>query len=234
MRLDNFVVNALQVSRNDARKIIKSESIICNGIIRTKNDFSVSESDDIFYNDQKLIYKQWVYLMLNKPQGYICANKDNLHKVVFDLIKGYDVSKLCIVGRLDIDTEGFVLITNDGKLAHKLTSPKNKCLKKYYVETDGKFTNEQVKLFEKGIEIYESVDVKYLCQPAKLEIIDYNKAYITISEGKYHQVKKMCKAIGNTVTYLKRISIGNIVIDDNLPLGSYRELTNEEEIKLKE
>lgn len=235
MRLDKYVMTALQISRNDARKIIKNKMITCNNVIISKNDYFVKDNDEVCYLSQKLEYKEYIYLMMNKPKHYLCANesKNTNQKVVFDLIQDYDVSKLFCVGRLDIDTEGLLLITNDGKLCHDLTSPKKECPKKYYCEVDGEFKADDIKTFADGVEIFETIDTKYKCKKATLEIIDKNKAYITITEGKYHQVKKMCKAVGNEVIYLKRISIGELLLDEALQPGEYRDLNKSEIENLK-
>ena len=173
--------------------------------------------------------------MMNKPKGYICATEDKNHKVVLDLLEGYNLNDLLIVGRLDIDTEGLLLITNDGKLCHELTSPKKDCPKEYYVETDNEFNEDDVETFKLGATIYETVDKPYKCKSAVLKINDSNKnnANIIISEGKYHQVKKMCKSVGKTVLYLKRVRVNKLVLDNKLLPGEYKELTLEEVELLK-
>ena len=230
MRLDKYVRVALQVSRGEGRVAIKNKLIKVNGEIITKNDYFLKDDDVVTYRDNPLIYKEYIYLMMNKPQGYICATEDSNHKVVLELIKEYNINDLIIVGRLDIDTEGLLIITNDGLLCHQLTSPKKDCPKEYYVETDNEFTAEDIKVFREGTTIYETIDKPYKCKSAILKIDkDNNKnATIVITEGKYHQVKKMCKSVGKTVNYLKRIKVNKLILDKNLKPGEYRELTEEE------
>lgn len=230
MRLDKYVRVALQVSRGEGRVAIKNKLIKVNGEIITKNDYFLKDDDVVTYHDKPLIYKEYIYLMMNKPQGYICATEDSNHKVVLELIKEYNINDLIIVGRLDIDTEGLLIITNDGILCHQLTSPKKDCPKEYYVETDNEFTAEDIRVFREGTTIYETIDKPYKCKSAILKIDkDNNKnATIVITEGKYHQVKKMCKSVGKTVNYLKRIKVNKLILDKNLKPGEYRELTEEE------
>lgn len=232
MRIDKYISKVLNLSRKDARDVIKKKRVKIGNRLVLKNDWEV---DDIVYlDDKELIYKEYVYLMLNKPKGYISATQDASKKCVLDLIDGYEKANLFMVGRLDIDTVGLLLITNDGPLAHKLTSPNYQCVKKYYVEVDGEFRNEDIKTFEEGMELFDGNGNKYFTKKAKLEIIDKNKAYVSISEGKYHQVKKMCLYVGKEVTYLKRLSMGSLLLDESLTEGKYRELTEEEIELLKE
>lgn len=232
MRLDKYIMNALQVSRNDAKKIIKKKLIYINGKIEVSSDYNVSDSDLVSYingeEKKDLNYKENIYIMMNKPKDYVCATIDNLHKTVLDLLDGYDVSKLSIVGRLDKDTEGLLLITTDGAFLHRLTSPKYEKEKTYYVECDGVFLEEDIDKFKEGIFIIDEDRNEYKCKSSQLKIIDSHSGLISIKEGKFHQIKKMCKATNKTVTYLKRISIGSLKLDENLALGEYRELTNEE------
>lgn len=235
MRLDKYVRVALQVSRNEGRIAIKNKKIKVNHEIITKNDYFLKETDQVTYNDIPLIYKEYIYLMMNKPKGYICATEDSKHKVVLELLEGYNVKDLIIVGRLDIDTEGLLIITNDGKLCHELTSPKKDCPKEYYVETDNEFTEEDVDKFKEGTIIYEGIDQPYKCKSAILKISKDNNcnANIIISEGKYHQVKKMCKSVGKTVNYLKRVRVNKLLLDNNLKPGEFKELSEEEVELLK-
>ena len=232
MRLDKYIMNALQVSRNDAKKIIKKKLIYINGKIEVSSDYNVSDSDLVSYisgeEKKDLNYKENIYIMMNKPKDYVCATIDNLHKTVLELLYGYDVSKLSIVGRLDKDTEGLLLITTDGAFLHRLTSPKYEKEKTYYVECDGVFLEEDIDKFKEGIVIIDEDRNEYKCKSSQLKIIDSHSGLISIKEGKFHQIKKMCKATNKTVTYLKRISIGSLKLDENLALGEYRELTNEE------
>lgn len=223
MRLDKYVAECLNISRKDTKLIIKKKQIKINGEIVSKDDYNVKETDVVTYLDKELIYEQYIYLVMHKPKGYVSARVDNLNKTVMELVPSeYQKKDLTIVGRLDIDTEGVLLLTNDGALVHNLTSPNHDVLKTYYVEFSGSLTVNAKELVLKGLEIDD-----YITKPAYLNILSANKAEITISEGKYHQVKKMFKKLGTTVTYLKRIKF-DIITLDNLSIGSLRKLTNEE------
>lgn len=228
MRVDRYLTYALGLSRSDVRKLIKNKRITVNDKEVYKNDLYLKDGDYVKFDGEIVNYKEFIYLMMNKPKGCVCANNDNLHETVFAYVNGFEKYNLFTVGRLDIDTTGLLLITNNGSFAHFLTSPKNDYPKTYYVETDIDFEEEDVFSMAKGMLLYEEKDKPFISKPAKLEIIDKNKAYITITEGKYHQVKKLCKACGKTVMELKRVAIGNLLLDENLALGEYRELTDEE------
>ena len=172
-------------------------------------------------------YAEFEYYMLNKPAGCVSATSDNLHKTVLELIDTKVRKDLFPVGRLDIDTEGLLLITNDGALAHQLLSPKKHVDKTYYAEIEGMITNEDVVAFKEGLDIGENT----LTLPAKLVILEsgtISKIEVTIQEGKYHQVKRMFEAVGKRVVYLKRLSMGTLTLDETLKPGEYRQLTPEE------
>ncbi|MFM1536472.1 16S rRNA pseudouridine(516) synthase, partial [Helcococcus ovis] len=166
-----------------------------------------------------------IYLMMNKPQGYISATKDYNDTVLDLLDEKFQNKDIFPVGRLDKDTEGLLILTNDGKLAHELLSPKKKVDKKYYAKVDNILSEEDIDKFKDGIYLEKE---QYLTMPAKLEIISNYECYVYIKEGKYHQVKRMLKSCGKEVLYLKRISMGNINLDETLDLGQYRELTEKE------
>lgn len=233
MRIDKFISRALAISRKDARDIIKSKRVKIGNRVALKNDWEVN-CEDVFLDDKKIEFKEFYYLMLNKPKGYISATYDEKQKCVLDLIKGYEKANLFMVGRLDIDTVGLLILTNDGPLAHKLTSPKKECFKKYYVEVDGEFSLDDIEKLKLGLDLYDGKGKAYHTKEAILEIISKDKAYISISEGKYHEIKKMCQKLNKEVTYLKRISMGNLVLDESLKEGEYRELTDLEVSILKE
>ena len=169
------------------------------------------------------------YYMLNKPQGVVSATMDNHDKTVLDLLKDAPGKDLFPVGRLDKDTEGLLLITNDGELSHNLLSPKKHVDKTYLVETRELVTSEMVQRLEQGVDIGE----EKLTLPAKVKILEDKKIELTITEGKFHQVKRMLKAVENEVVYLKRLTMGSLVLDEKLALGEYRCLTEEEVSKLK-
>ncbi len=168
--------------------------------------------------------------MLNKPQGVVSATRDRMHGTVSDLLKDTGYGDLFPVGRLDRDTEGLLIMTNDGGLAHDLLSPKKHVKKVYYVETARPLSEESRKALEKGVDIGE----EKISLPAKAERISDTSIYLTITEGKYHQVKRMLHAVENEVVYLKRTAMGGLFLDENLPCGSYRELTEEEVRKMRE
>ncbi|MBP5445999.1 MAG: rRNA pseudouridine synthase [Acholeplasmatales bacterium] len=222
MRLDRVLANLNYGSRNDIKEMCKDKRIMVNGNIITDSSRQVFEKDEIKVDGKIVFHKDLFLLMLNKPDGFICANKDNLHKTVIDLIKEpYNRYELNICGRLDIDTHGLVLITNSGKLMHKIISPNSNIDKTYYVEYTGNINKTAL---ESQMELLDGNNELYTTKGAKVEILGDNKCNITISEGKFHQVKRMFEHINCKVTYLKRIRIGNIVLDDNLKEGDYIEI----------
>ena len=229
MRLDKFISATTTLSRAEAKKIIK-KGILINNILVKSPDYKIDEiNDQVIVNGNRLFYQKYVYIMMNKPQNVISATEDAIDKTVVDLLEEKDrIYKVFPVGRLDKDTEGLMLLTNDGELAHKLISPKKDVEKKYYVEVSGELKEEHLELVKDGLVIDEG----YKCKSARLEILESSKvksiANIYITEGKFHQVKRMMKALGTTVTYLKRLSIGTLELDKNLKLGGYRYLTDKE------
>ena len=229
MRLDKFISATTTLSRAEAKKIIK-KGILINDILVKSPDYKVDEiNDQVILNGNRLFYQKYVYIMMNKPQNVISATEDAIDKTVVDLLEEKDrIYKVFPVGRLDKDTEGLMLLTNDGELAHKLISPKKDVEKKYYVEVSGELKEEHLELVKDGLVIDEG----YKCKSARLEILESSKvksiANIYITEGKFHQVKRMMKALGTTVTYLKRLSIGTLELDKTLKLGEYRYLTDKE------
>ena len=233
MRLDNFLTKALSVSRSEAVKIIKNKQITVNEKITIKKDTYIDEQKDVVkYNNEIIEYKEFIYIMLNKPKGYLSATKDLKDKTVIDLI---DIKReIFPVGRLDKDTEGLMLLTNNGKYAHYLTSPNHHVIKKYYVEVEKEILDDEINLFCNGLEIRDGKDELYITKNAKLELITNKTCYVYISEGKFHQIKRMFEKINNKVLYLKRVKFGDIELDPSLQLGEYRELTEEEIILFKQ
>lgn len=233
MRLDKFISSTTTLSRAEAKKIIK-KGILINDILIKSPDYKVDEINDrVILEGKRLVYQKYVYIMMNKPKDTVSATEDAIEKTVVDILKKEDrIYKVFPVGRLDKDTEGLMLLTNDGELAHGLISPKKDVVKKYYVEVSGELKEEHLSIVEAGVILEDG----YKCKPARLEILESSevksKANIYISEGKFHQVKRMMKSLETTVTYLKRISIGKLILDENLELGEYRYLTNEELDKL--
>lgn len=231
MRLDKYLTNQGIGSRSQVKALIKSKKVFVNNVLENKPERHIDENNDIVSLDGvNLEYNKFYYYMLNKPPGVLTAVKDNNYKTVMDIMDVTPKEGLFPVGRLDKDTEGLLLITNDGELSHNLLSPKKHVNKTYYVELNGELVDSDIDLFAKGLDIGE----KNITKPAKLEILSgRNRAYITITEGKYHQVKRMFQAIGLTVTFLKRISMGSLILDKNLKSGGYRKLTEEEISNLK-
>ena len=230
MKLLKYLEIVTDKSKNECLKLIKDKHIKVNGILITKEKTTIKEQkDEVLLDDQILIYEEFIYLMMNKRGGLVCATNDNFQQTVFEDIKEFKNRDLRLVGRLDKDTEGLLLITDDGDFIHHLTSPKHDIVKKYYVEFSGKYKDNVEECFLEGIVL----DDGEKCLPATIEKIDDNKCYINIQEGKFHQVKRMCAACGMKVEYLKRIKIGDLILDGNLEVGEYRKLTTEEILMLK-
>lgn len=228
-RLDKVLSNMGYGSRTDVKKLIKKGIVKVNSIIIKDNEFRVSPyEDEIFFKGEEVNYREYIYIMMNKPQGLVSSTEDPLTETVINLLDDkYQIYKPFPVGRLDKDTEGLLLISNDGKLAHELLSPKKGVDKTYYAEVDGTVEKEHIDIFNKGILLEDG----YETLPAKLEIIESNvisKINLTIQEGKYHQVKRMFEALSMRVLFLKRISMGPLSLDQSLNLGKYRELTEVE------
>ena len=229
MRLDKYLTTLGIGSRSQVKELIKKGKIKVNNEKVNKPELHIDEKHDVVNMDGlDLSYHKFYYYMLNKPADVVTAVSDFQYKTVMDLMYVTPKKGLFPVGRLDKDTEGLLLITNDGELSHMLLSPGKHVDKTYYVEVDGTIKEEYVEIFNEGFDI----GLKFITKPAKLEIIDENKAYITITEGKYHQVKRMFKHFGLTVTYLKRLKMGPLILDDSLEPGEYRELTEEEVCQL--
>lgn len=234
MRVDKLLSNVGVASRAELKKYCKQGLISVNGKVINNPGVQVdSESDDIRFNGEKIVYREFVYIMLNKPDGYISATFDKYDPIVLDLIEqSYLVFEPFPVGRLDKDTEGLLVLTNDGQLAHRVLSPKKHVPKTYYAKIQGKVTEEDILAFEKGV----ILDDGYETMPSQLKILksdDMSEIELTIHEGKFHQVKRMFESVGKKVVYLKRLSMGKLKLDESLKLGEYRELT-EEEVKLIE
>ena len=237
MRLDKFLANSGIGTRKEVKELLKKRLIKVNDEIVKDGKIHVDENEDtVKYKDEIISYKKFVYIMLNKPNGVISATEDKVHKTVIDLLGDeYRTFEVFPVGRLDIDTEGLLLLTNDGVLSHNLLSPNKHVDKKYYVELEKLLTKMDIDKLENGVELKD-----FTTKDAKVEIIENReeankiKVYITISEGKFHQVKRMFKAVENEVKYLKRVKMGTLSLDENLKLGEYRELTEDELTKLKE
>ena len=222
IRLDKLLSNMGKGSRSELSKTIKSGSATVNGKVVKDPAFKVDEvNDDVSYLGEKVTFKNCLYVMLNKPQGYVTATEDNYNKTVLDLIDDPLIKKrVAPAGRLDIDTEGFVFLTDDGDLNHFITGPKCHVRKRYLVHLRDELKPEDAEKLEKGV----TLDDGYHTKEAKVIKIDSHKCYMDLYEGKFHQVKRMLEAVGNKVVYLKRIIIGNLELDEALELGEYREL----------
>ena len=230
MRIDKFLCDMGQGSRKDVKQLLKEGKVSVNGETVKKADMHINENaDKIICAGKEIFYKKYIYLMLNKPEGYISANEDKKYRVVTELVEEkYKMYDVFCVGRLDIDTTGLLILTNDGEFSHHLTSPRHHIPKKYYAKIQGEVNKFDVQKMKEGIEI----DDGYKCLPAELEIISVNDGesfiYLTICEGKFHQVKRMFEAVGKKVLTLERISMGNLKLDNSLERGKMRELTQKE------
>ena len=234
LRVDKILSNLGYGTRSEIKKDCKNGMVSVNGKVVSNPGLQVDpEADEILYNGERVNYREFIYLMMNKPDGYISATFDRHDPIVLDLIDGeYMVFEPFPVGRLDKDTEGLLVLTNDGQLAHRVLSPKKHVPKKYFAKVDGKVTEEDIEAFKNGV----TLDDGYETMPAELEILksdEMSEIELTIHEGKFHQVKRMFESVGKKVVYLKRLSMGGLVLDESLELGEYRELTDEE-VKLIE
>lgn len=224
MRLDKFLSNNGFGSRKDVKILIKKQNVYVNNVLIKQADFSFDPTKDIVkINDKEIEYKEFYYFLLNKPKGYISATEDYKQNTVLDLLPEFSHLDLFPVGRLDKDTTGTLLITNDGQLAHALLSPKKHVDKVYIATLDKDIPPSIIKDFENGIILDNELTL-----PAKLEILEKNIAKVTLHQGKYHQVKRMFSHFGLEVIELHREKFAFLNVD-NLPLGEYRELTLEEE-----
>lgn len=232
LRLDKLLANKGFGSRKDVKIFLKKNDVYVNNkrIKEAKHKLNLAV-DDIEVNGQLLQYEEYIYLMMYKPAGYISATVDLKEKTVIDLLNEKEkLFEPFPVGRLDKDTEGLLLITNDGKLAHVLTSPKHEVKKKYYAHIQGVVTQDDIDSFNKGVMLEDD----YVAKPAELQILTRNSKMnqseieVTITEGKYHQVKRMFEAVNKKVIYLKRISMGEILLDSDLSIGKVRPLTKYE------
>lgn len=219
IRLDKFLADAGIGTRSEVKQMIRKKSVAVNGTPATGPDQKINEASDIVCVSGKAVsLRGFVYYLLHKPAGYVSATKDNLFPTVMELVpKGDD---LFPVGRLDKDTEGLLLITNDGELAHRLLSPRRHVDKMYLAILDKPAEDEDIAKFEAGVDIGDND----LTLPATLQILPHNQALLTIHEGRFHQVKRMFHAVGKEVVYLKRISMGPITLPEDLEKGAFMEL----------
>ncbi|MBE6719969.1 MAG: 16S rRNA pseudouridine(516) synthase [Ruminococcaceae bacterium] len=224
MRLDKLISDKMNITRSQAKALIKSGSVYVNGAAVLLCDKKVGETDSITADGRQISTSRFVYIMMNKPEGVICATGSEEEKTVLDILpEDMAVRGLFPAGRLDKDTTGFVLLTDDGEFAHRILSPKNHIVKTYIATLDKPCTDEVISDFEGGMLLG---DEKLL--PAKLKILSGNTVQVEISQGIYHQIKRMFKKHGITVLALKRTAMGNVLLDEKLALGECRYLTDEE------
>lgn len=228
IRLDKYLADMGVGTRAEVKKYIKQGKVTVDGAVVKSAELKIDQKvQQVMFQGALIGYEEFEYYMLHKPAGVISATTDSKDKTVVDIISDKKRKDLFPVGRLDKDTEGLLLITNDGDLAHKLLSPKKHVDKVYYAKVDGIVSEEDVKAFREGVSIGQGE----IAKPAVLEILKadtVSEIKVTIQEGKFHQVKRMFHTIGKEVLYLKRLSMGSLVLDDSLPLGAYRKLTREE------
>lgn len=237
MRLDKYLADMGEGTRQEVKKYIRRGSVTVNGELVRSPERKVDERDQICLDGRKVSYAAEEYFMLNKPAGVVSATEDKRDRTVLDLIREKKRKDLFPVGRLDKDTEGLLLITNDGALSHRLLSPRHHVDKTYYVEVQGYVTEETRAAFQRGVNI-GTEEEPLVTMPARLEILEagqsLSRVRLTIREGKFHQVKRMFLSQGMEVSYLKRESMGSLRLDDSLAPGEYRPLTEHEIKRLKE
>ncbi|WP_431027568.1 pseudouridine synthase [Lysinibacillus sp. LZ02] len=229
MRLDKLLANMGYGSRKEVKQLLKEKAVTIDGAVVKDAAMKVDpETQDVSVYGERVVYTEFIYLMMNKPPGVISATEDRYDETVIDLLDPLAQHfKPFPVGRLDKDTEGLLLITNDGNLAHNLLSPKKHVPKTYYATIEGVVTEADIEAFRKGVEL----DDGYVTKPGELVILtsdEVSEIELTIQEGKFHQVKRMFESVDKKVTYLKRLSMGALLLDETLELGDYRELTEEE------
>lgn len=228
IRLDKYLADMGIGTRSEVKKYIRQGKVKVDGVVEKSPEAKIDEKNqEVTCFEKKVGYESFEYYMLHKPAGVISATTDTKDKTVIDLIESKKRKDLFPVGRLDKDTEGLLLITNDGDLAHRLLSPKKHVDKVYYAKVKGVVTEDDQKIFSEGVSLGQGE----MAKPAKLEILvsdEISEIRLTIQEGKFHQVKRMFLSVGKEVVYLKRLSMGTLFLDENLALGKYRPLTEEE------
>jgi len=228
MRIDRFLSNLKYGTRKEIQKAIKYKQVFVNNELVKSTAFKIDpEVDSVMFNEEKVFYKETILLMMNKPQEYVSANKDGKSKTVFELINlPYSRFDLKIAGRLDKDTEGLLLLTNNGKLLHSIISPNKDVYKKYFVRVDRPM--KKLSKLTKEYEILDGRDYPFVPATPIVERINDSEFYLSIKEGKFHQIKRMVEHFDRKVVYLKRVEIGGIKLDESLKIGQYKEITNYE------
>ncbi len=230
MRLDKFLCDTAGLTRTEAKNAVKKGQIAVNGQVQKAADFKVKENTDtVTFQGKPLSYAAFHYYMLHKPAGVITATEDKKENTVMDILREEKVKNLFPVGRLDKDTEGLLLITDDGELAHNLLSPKKHVDKEYLVKVRNSISEEDCRKLSEGVDIGDEKPTA----PAKVERVAEKEILLTIREGRFHQVKRMLQAVGNEVLYLKRLSMGSLRLPEDLEKGAYRPLSEEEIYKIK-
>lgn len=226
MRLDKYITSTTDYSRSEVKKLIKRGDVFINETIAKDASQKIDLENDVVYLDgEPLSTPQARYFMLYKPEDTVCATEDSEHPTVIDLLEEANSHLLHIAGRLDKDTTGLVLITDDGQWSHRVTSPNSGCHKTYRVHLAEAITDKAIQQLENGVQLHHE---KRPTLPAKVEVIDPTTIHLTIQEGKYHQIKRMLAAVSNKVEALHRFQIGHLILDSELELGEYRPLTSEE------
>lgn len=227
MRLDKFLCDALGTTRKEATQILKSGDVTVDGQSQKSGAFKVSDTSVVEWQEREVTLSGPRYIMLFKPEGFVCSHEDGFNQTAFVLLDEANMRGLHFAGRLDVDTTGLVLITDDGQWSHRITSPKHKCDKTYRVCLADPIQADYAEKLAQGIELRNE---REMTLPAQMEVVDEaeNELLLTIHEGKYHQVKRMFAALGNKVIGLHRERVGDIVLDDTLEPGEYRFLTEEE------
>lgn len=225
MRLDKYIASVTDYSRSEVKKLLKAGRVAVADEVVVDPRFDVEASAQVMLDGEQLRAASPRYFMLNKPKGYVSATKDRQHMTVLELLDEDNLEQLHIVGRLDIDTTGLLLLTDDGQWSHRVTAPRRDCKKTYLVETVDPIAESVIETFAEGVLLHNE---KRRTKPAELELVDLHTARLTITEGKFHQVKRMFHAVANEVEELHRERIGEIVLDEDLMPGEYRELTPQE------
>lgn len=229
-RIDKIISSQTNYSRNDVKHLIKQKRVFINNNVVVKSDLKANPlTDKIFIDNKELLFQRNIYLILNKPKGYVSATSDNLDKTVLDLVpEKYRKKNLFPAGRLDKDTTGMMIITDDGLFAHNILAPNKHVNKTYKVVVDSEITDEMINSFHEGIMLNDGI-----CQSAKLKKIDKNIGIVILHEGRFHQIKRMFKTFNLEVLELERIGMGNLSLPPDLDYGEIRELTTEELEKIK-
>lgn len=229
MRLDKYLCECTELSRAEAKRLLRTGEVTCNGKVEKSGSYKVTDDCEVKLEGRQLQMRGFRYIMLNKPVAFLCSTTDEVYPSVLNLLDIDKVDILHIAGRLDADTTGLVLITDDGQWSHKITSPKKECGKRYRIQLadpiEDTIEDRLIEVFKKGIELRNE---KQLTQPAELEIIAPTEVLLTITEGRYHQIKRMFAAVGNKVVSLHREKIGSIELSDELEPGEWRHLTEQE------